>query len=355
MKYVHYTVEDFVMDSYFQEWVQHPTKETNIFWERWLIDNPSKAETIAEARAIVQSIQFDSKPMPADKAEQIWNVLEKAIANETSVVKFPKQVDTISKKAARGNFYYQKIAAGLAGIILLAAAFFLLRDWAGTTQYKTVYGETRKIQLPDGSLVMLNSNSKLSFDNNFLKSEIREVWLDGEAFFSVVHTSNHQRFIVHTDDFLQVEVLGTEFNVTKRKNKTRVVLETGKIKLNIQSATNKEATKQSLLMNPGELVEFDEASDRYIKKEVNPQIYSSWKSNKLLLDDTSLQEIVQLLENTYGFQVKVTNHGLLKQKVSGSIPLSNQDTLLQYIAQTFEVRINRTGNSITIQQIHMKK
>jgi ferric-dicitrate binding protein FerR (iron transport regulator) len=343
------------MDSYFQEWVQHPTSETDIFWEKWLINNPSKAETIAEARAIIQSIHFDSKPMPADKAEEIWNVLENAIVKEASEVKFPEPVYTISKKATRGNFYYQQIAAGLAGIILLAAAFFLLRDWAGTTQYRTVYGETREIQLPDGSVVMLNSNSRLSFGNHFLQSEVREVWLEGEAFFSVVHTARHQRFIVHTDDFLQVEVLGTEFNVTKRKNKTRVVLETGKIKLNIQSATDKEATTQSLLMNPGDLVEFDEASDKYIKKEVNPQIYSSWKSNKLMLDDTSLQEIVQLLENTYGFQVKVTKGDLLKQTVSGSIPLGDHDRLLQYIAQTFEVRINRTGNSITIQPISMKK
>jgi ferric-dicitrate binding protein FerR (iron transport regulator) len=348
MKYESYTIDDFVMDSYFQEWVQHPTTESDIFWERWLINNPTKAETIAEARSIVQSIHFDSKPMPAEKAEAIWNVLQNAIESESRTVNFPRQTHTQGKKIG-----YYKIAASLAGIILLATAYFLLNHWAGTTTYATAYGETRKIELPDGSVVMLNSNSTLSFDKDFSEGAIREVRLDGEAFFSVIHTVNHQRFIVHTDDFLQVEVLGTEFNVTKRKNKTRVVLETGKIKLNIQSATNKEATTQSLLMNPGDLVEFDEASDKYIKKEVNPQIYSSWKSNKLILDHTSLQEIVQLLENTYGFQVKVTTNDLLKQKVSGSIPLGNKDTLLQYIAQTFEVRINRTGNSITIQP--MKK
>ncbi|MDO1444998.1 FecR domain-containing protein [Rhodocytophaga aerolata] len=348
MQYKGYTVEDFVMDSFFQEWVQNPTEQADVFWENWLIKNPSQAETIAEARALIKSMAFEHKTMPADKAERMWHNLEKLVSAKPERQQVIKPYAGTLKRRSSRRHLFMGIAASLAAILLLSVAGLLYRKWVHTITYTTAYGETKAVQLPDGSLITLNANSQVSFAKNWSATDVREVWLSGEAFFSVVHTANHQRFIVHTDNSLQVEVLGTEFNITKRNNKTRVVLETGQIQLRIQPADKKDAPKQRLLMKPGELIEFDEASEKYIKKEVNPKIYSSWKSNKLQLDDTSLEEIVQLLENSYGYQVKVTRKDLLKQKVSGSIPLSNKDTLLQYIAQTFEIKISRKGSLVQI-------
>lgn len=348
MQYKGYTVEDFVMDSFFQEWVQNPTEQADVFWENWLLKNPSQAETIAEARALIQSMAFEHKTMPADKAERMWHNLEKLVsANPERERVIKPYAGTLKRRSPRAHLF-MGIAASLAAILLLSIAGLLYRQWVHTITYTTAYGETKAVQLPDGSLITLNANSQVSFAKNWSAADVREVWLSGEAFFSVVHTANLQRFIVHTDNSLQVEVLGTEFNITKRNNKTRVVLETGQIQLKIQPADKKDAPKQRLLMKPGDLIEFDEASEKYIKKEVNPKIYSSWKSNKLQLDDTSLEEIVQLLENSYGYQVEVTREDLLKQKVSGSIPLSNKDTLLQYIAQTFEIKISRKGSLVQI-------
>jgi ferric-dicitrate binding protein FerR (iron transport regulator) len=71
--------------------------------------------------------------------------------------------------------------------------------------------------LPDNSTVILNANSSLRYQENWEAELLREVWVDGEAFFSVVHTHNHQRFRVNVTDDLKVEVLGTEFNVKDRR------------------------------------------------------------------------------------------------------------------------------------------
>jgi ferric-dicitrate binding protein FerR (iron transport regulator) len=357
MEYKNYKVEDFVMDAHFQEWVQHPTEQSDLFWRGWLLENPLQAEIVAEARELVKAMFPAYKPMPADKAEAIWSVLETAMKQEANTVSFPVGASKHLSMATRHKpwYYTNRVAASLAAIVLLAAALLLYRYMAATTKYTTNYGETKEIVLPDNSVVVLNANSTLLFTGDWQNKEVREVWLSGEAFFSVVHTASDQKFIVHTDNFLQVEVLGTEFNITRRKNKTRVVLENGKIKLNIQAASGNKTKKQSLLMKPGELVEFDEKADRYIKKEVNPELYSSWMSNKLLLDNTSLQEIVQMLENTYGFTITVSQADLLKQKVSGSFPLGDTHVLLQHIAQTFEVNISRTGNTIVINPLQLKK
>jgi ferric-dicitrate binding protein FerR (iron transport regulator) len=62
-----------------------------------------------------------------------------------------------------------------------------------------------------------------------------------------------------------------------------------------------------------------------------------------------------MLENTYGFTVTISQADLLKQKVSGSFPLGDTHVLLQHIAQTFEVNISRTGNTIVINPLQLKK
>src|SRR5690606_15777064 len=110
-------------------------------------------------------------------------------------------------------------------------------------QCTTGYGETRKINLPDGSLVVLNANSELKYESNWQQAPMREVWLQGEAFFEVVKTTEEKQFIVHTGS-LDVEVLGTQFNVHNRHQKVQVVLSSGKVKL--QPLERQE----SLLMNP---------------------------------------------------------------------------------------------------------
>jgi transmembrane sensor len=346
-----YTTDDFVMDACFQEWVQHPTRELDAFWHKWIMEHPQQRQAIADARSIIESMPFEHKTMPAHKATQIWAVLERTIASQTSAGNnsVPPEV-AIKRQAARFVFTIQRVAAGLTGILVVALAYFLLKDWTNTSRFTTDYGETKKITLPDGSVVTLNANSTLSFAEDWSGKMLREVWLDGEAFFSVVHTVTNQKFIVHTDDFLQVEVLGTEFDVSRRKKKTRVVLQSGSIKLNISDSNARDQPETSFLMKPGELVEFDEASERYIKKEVDPEVYSSWKTSRLLLDRTSLQEILQQLETNYGFEIRSVDSDLLNIEVSGSIPLGDTDILLQRIAQTFEVKISRSGNELTVRK-----
>jgi transmembrane sensor len=79
---------------------------------------------------------------------------------------------------------------------------------------------------------------------------------------------------------LNVEISGTEFNVSNRRHQTEVVLHSGKIHLNINQAGK---AVERLLMQPGELV----AVSGNLEKTVNPEKYGSWVSKTLILDDTS--------------------------------------------------------------------
>jgi transmembrane sensor len=200
--------------------------------------------------------------------------------------------------------------------------------------HATGYGQTAHIVLPDQSSVFLNGNSTLSYKKRWSNNGIREVFLDGEAFFDVSHSQNQQKFLVHTADGFYVEVLGTEFAVSKRTQKTRVVLNSGKIGLIIKDQHRNE----KISMNPGELVEFGDNPLQYTKKNVNPEVYSSWKDRKLILERTSLQELLTMIEDVYGLKLGVDDENLLEQRISGKIPAQNLDTLIQDISAIYKVK-----------------
>ncbi|MEN7549622.1 FecR domain-containing protein [Rapidithrix thailandica] len=215
--------------------------------------------------------------------------------------------------------------------------------------YHTSFGETRQITLPDQSVVTLNANSTLKVaDTNWEGQKPREVWLEGEAYFSVVHTHNHRKFLVHTPKQFSVQVLGTEFNVTTRKAHSRVVLNSGSIQLHIQE----QGEENTILMKPGEAVEFEENSAYYVKKEVNPVQYSAWKENKLIFDQTSIEELVQILKDNYGISVLITDKTLLRQTISGSFPSDDVDLLLEGLSRLLTIEVIREGNLVKFQQIH---
>jgi transmembrane sensor len=244
-------------------------------------------------------------------------------------------------------------AAVFAGLLLLtgAATYFLVADRFITQA--TSYGQTATVTLPDRSVVTLNGNSSLRYASDWGTDNRREVWLQGEAFFSVVHTATDQQFFVRTPDQASVEVLGTEFNVSTRKSGNRVVLSSGQVRLNLPGYTAKHgatARQAHVLIKPGEMVEFSDRPTGYTKKVVNPELYSSWTHNVLLLDNTPIREIARILQDTYGLTVQVADPSLLAQKVSGSTPVGDVDLLLAGLSKSFNLVIIRSERLVTIER-----
>ena len=239
--------------------------------------------------------------------------------------------------------YTYRVAAAFIGFAIMAVFVYQSFVDSSTVVYATAYGETLNITLPDSSIVTLNGNSTFSYQDTWDKQEAREVYLDGEAFFSVTQRNN-QKFIVTISDKVSVEVLGTKFNVSKRKSGTRVVLNSGKILLNLKEAKPNE----HIMMSPGDLVEFKENPKSYVKKKVDAEIYSAWRNNKLIFDNTTLGQVLIILEENYGLKSYYADRELLDQKVSGSIPAENIEVLLKNLSVAYEVNIVKKNGSIEI-------
>jgi ferric-dicitrate binding protein FerR (iron transport regulator) len=236
------------------------------------------------------------------------------------------------------------VAASVAVLLAVVGYWLLPAPAPPTTTYRTGYGQTREITLPEGSRVVLNGNSTLSFPAEWPARGPREVSLDGEAFFAVTHRPDHRKFIVTTPGRLHVEVLGTEFNVYGRQQKTKVSLNAGAVQLHVGPAGG----SSPLRMQPDELVEFDGRSERLTRKKVNAEMISSWKNKKLVFENTSLREVIQLLRDTYGVRATVSEPGLLEERFSGTVPNENLNVLLDGLAGLFDLEITRRGNTIRI-------
>lgn len=229
-----------------------------------------------------------------------------------------------------------------ASVAVLLVASYLLRDLAIYKTYNTEYGAMQNIRLEDGTLVNLNANSTLKVPRFGFGTDTREVQLDGEAYFSVRHTPTHQKFIVQTNQDFSVEVLGTEFSVRKRKRGMQVVLDKGKVKVHYGT------TQQPITMKPGDLVTLDQKGKVKVEQTLQPQKYSAWRVHKFVFDKTSLQEVGNLLQDSFGLTVEIHTSELAKRSISGEIEAHNADELIEALIEVFALDIKRKNQTIVI-------
>lgn len=331
-KYSSFETDDFVLDDNFRNWVIQPTPERNAFWNQFIVEHPHQHKKVEEARLLVQALQVNWVTVTEQQSLQSYKRLEGKLFNQTTIPLWKKP-----------QAWY-RVAAVIALLLVSIAAWLAVEKFVSETTYQTAYGKIQTITLPDQSIVTLNANSKLTLPRNWNSESSREVWLEGEAYFKVKHLKDHRKFLVHTSDKLTVEVLGTAFNVFGRESGTRVVLASGKVKLNIESGKE----EKEVLMQPGELVELEANSGAYSKKRVNPEIVSAWTEHKLVFDDTPISEIVSILEETYGLRVKVTSPELLEKRVFGSSPTDDINVFLTALSKSFGLHIERNGKEVII-------
>lgn len=229
-----------------------------------------------------------------------------------------------------------------AALLMAVVAFAALYDRGDPVDIQTAYGQQQVVTLPDGTEVMLNGNSALRYDAGWDASDDREVWIRGEAFFDVTHTENHQKFIVHTEHDVDVQVLGTRFNVKVRRGNTEVMLEEGKVRLGMMTPGNRD----TVTMRPGDLFTLHDAE--ILKRRVDPQRYAAWKENKLYFDETPLHEVARILEDTYGFEVVFGRRSLTNRKLSGEIQSARGEEILAAIRESLNIKVKEDGNRILL-------
>ena len=237
-------------------------------------------------------------------------------------------------------------AAALAGTAAVGG-WLLTQRTPAPQEVATAYGEVHTIKLPDGSEATLNGHSSLRYAAGWAANKPREVWLDGEGYFSVTHQPNNQRFVVHTRAGFAVEVLGTKFTVYRRRDQARVVLLSGKVRVDFD-----DQRRPDVILKPGELLETRDAQPQApVAKAVRTAPYAAWKDAQLVLEETSIAELATRLQDTYGIDVAVNSPALAERRMTGTVPVGDLEVLLQALQETFHLKATREAGRIVLSEL----
>lgn len=339
MKYDDYSLEDFLTDDFFLDWVKHPDPSNTAFWNNWLKENPGMTPVVNEAVALIKSLDFAPDEISEASVARLQAAIHQRIDDGEKVI-------PLSGRTSNSYTWYW-LAASVALVAGLVALLYPNIFSNPNVQVSSGYGETKTVFLPDSSRVTLNANSRLSYAKDWQQGS-RDVYLEGEAFFEVrklrqAATENasapaaYRKFRVLTKD-VTVEVLGTTFDVQHRRGETKVVLKTGKVKV-LDNAAGKAVT-----MKPGDMVLARRR--KLVKAVVNPTTHTSWKDNLLVFDNVSLNEIARLLEDNYDFDVKIEDGQLGNKTFQGTFPADDIDLLLQTLSKTLDADIDHEKKRI---------
>jgi len=203
-----------------------------------------------------------------------------------------------------------------------------------------VGGEFRVI-LSDGTMVFLNSGSELRYPEVFRDGQ-REVFLKGEAWFEVAKDSV-RLFRVHAGE-MDVRVLGTSFNVkaSERMESIATTLVTGSVEITCDN--------ESFRIVPGEQFEYRKGLKLASVREVDTELYTSWKDGYYKFRQASLEEIMTTLSVWYGLEVFYQNEEAKRLEFTGKVKrYEDVGNLLRKFEQTENVVFNRKGNNVIIQ------
>lgn len=192
-------------------------------------------------------------------------------------------------------------------------------------------GGEYRMSLPDGTLVVLNSDSRLSFSDSFESDSVRWVHLEGEAFFEVARAD--KKFVVETD-FGSVEVLGTQFNVNAYPDE--IALKTTLVEGSVSCIWDEGKRSEKLI--PGEQFSLNKATLEAEVLAVNVQACIAWLDGRWIMEGESLGSIMRQAERWYNVEIGYADEALADLKFTGDLErYQDIETLFEIIQLTTDV------------------
>jgi ferric-dicitrate binding protein FerR (iron transport regulator) len=233
-------------------------------------------------------------------------------------------------------------------------------------------GSRSKIILPDGTVVRLNSSSKLTYKNDF-NENVREVNLEGEACFDVTKDVSHP-FIVHTSN-IDIRVLGTLFNVKSYEQDPTI--ETTLLRGSIEVFNKNDASAPKVILKPNEKMIFRKKKDdtaQFKNKTIqdsSTNIFSgenisisalppnkpdslkeetSWLYNKLIIDNDDFVEMAKKMERWYGVKIEILSPALKQYHFKGIFENETIEQALNALQLTAKFKFTIKDNIVHIKE-----
>lgn len=325
------SVEALLIDEEFLAWYFDPSPERTQLWEERISKNAELKFLIPVAIQMLEHITKEETLVTEAEVQRAQNQLMQRVGSW-------HERSTVKPRPRRSLSHWWWSAAG----ILFILGYFLKSQYLNTERpynFNSSTSSIRQITLTDSTKISLNANAQIRTSNFEKPGTDREVWLEGEAYFDVAHTADNRKFIVHSGD-MKVEVLGTQFNIRKEKEKTEVILETGQVRLTAGAIGTHT-------MKPGEMVQYSSETKKITIQEVNPEAHTSWKDADIIFENAEAEEIIRVLQEVFKLEVIIENSDDWGQ-FNGTFSSKDPEILLKALEKTYEGRIGRHQGKIII-------
>ncbi|GAB3913357.1 FecR family protein [Larkinella knui] len=312
----HFGLTDFLEDASFRAWVfGEATDEVAWEWEQFPILHPDRAPVFKKAREILRAVEGDTFTVPAPRIRQ--NIRQIMEDTEPAAFEQPRP-------------WYQSAPwrwAAAAAVLLMVAWFGWQRTRSLADPSTQVYhqltaesktpldevtnstSKNRLVLLDDGSSVLLQPNSRISFPKQFNQHDRREVYLTGEAFFEVAKNPE-KPFFVYADNLI-TKVLGTSFTVRANgKDQVNVIVKTGKVSVFTRNDHNRVEKQQSrqligLVLTPNQRALFHREDGRLLRSLVEAPELLDLPIQQPIFEFTStpIAAVFRTLEKAYGVEI----------------------------------------------------
>ncbi|MDX9883545.1 MAG: DUF4974 domain-containing protein [Prolixibacteraceae bacterium] len=239
--------------------------------------------------------------------------------------------ENTQKMGRRFLHNFSRVAAILVVPLTIAFGYLLQNNLSEENPLQTIsspLASRTAFDLPDGSKIWLNAGSSISFPLHFTGKQ-RLVQLNGQAYFDV--KKDRKPFLIETDKFT-IEVLGTAFDVSAYQGeKASVTLVHGKVSIGT-------VTGNKTILGPGQQALIDAGNGQISKRDVDPNLFVSWKDDLLLFNDEPLDEVVLKLERWYNLDIVIEDESIRKIHVTGTFRYESINEILQLMEITDSIQ-----------------
>lgn len=346
-----FTATELTKNESFNNWVEgSSTAEEQHFWDSWVERSERNRRVALQAQQKIVGISLKTLDLP--DAKKSWEKIDDQIEENVFRLNLARNKSSRDKQPTAQRTYgavqFLRYAAIIALVFTGSLTWYFFTD-SPSEEFETVsvverrittdFSETKRVRLSDGSEIILNSNSELTYLEDLRRNRATDVTLKGEAFFSIADRGKNgantdvRPFRVFTSDG-KVSVMGTRFTVSTLTKSTRVVLEEGEV---VVVPLNREELQ--IFLKPDDLVEFSRFSnEQLIHRVVDSRVYTSWTGSTLYFEQTPVSEIVERIEQRYGVRVVVNNPNILERSITGSVQNKDIDSIVSIIGKTLRIK-----------------
>jgi transmembrane sensor len=327
---------DSLLVKYTQGTISEPERKQLL---EWVDQSQANRRRLDETQAIWQATAGSYNDADFSTNQE----LAKLLGQISSVESIPFE-PAVDEKAKRRDFrLWQWVWQVAAAVVLLVGVYVAIlklssADTNSLTIKQTTIKEKQKYLLPDGSVVWLNEQSQISYLGEF-ESQIREVFLSGEAFFEVV--KDRQRpFVIHAGKTV-TQVVGTSFNLRALPDEqsVKVSVVSGEVNFFL-----KDQPARSVGLTPGMTGYWIENSDSvYFERKVDPNILA-WQNNRLIFQNATVEEVVRVIEKHFKVSVQVAVPGILACRFTSTFENAQLTEVLESLTMALDLRYTQTGN-----------